>query len=73
MTITKIGMARIEEDLRQAEIAEVRGMEDLNNLRDRVDKLREALICDHSEVESTSSFYYNTAHCKKCGYSWTDL
>lgn len=68
--ISAHGLKQIEDDLKEALKREQDAEESLNRATERVNELREALACDHSELEDAGGYIYMQTRCKKCGYIW---
>lgn len=72
MQITNQGLQQVKDDLAQAIEAEKVAGVAYEIAVERVDNLREALECDHADVEETGSLSLIVTECKKCGFTWYD-
>lgn len=72
MAITKQGLEEVDKALENALKREAEARRQLDDASESVDHLREAVECDHSELENAGSFMYIQTRCKKCGFMWYD-
>lgn len=73
MPITEHGLKEVERALANAIKQEQQARETLDSASELVDRLREAIECDHSELELAGHYMgSNLTQCIKCGFTWED-